>query len=337
MEIVERLEDIPNADRIKVAILKDLAWEIVVKAGELKPGDFCVFIQIDTILPNTLWSEFLQDKKNPSKPIRIRAIKMRGQRSQGLVLPIKLFPELAGQTLEQGLDITNLLGIKHYEKPIPLSVISGLARGSFPQEIPMTDEINIKSVPGIIEEIKGKKISITQKCDGTSVTFANIKGDIHVCSRRLSIKEGKESLYWEMFHKYNLSKIFEHNADLAIQAEICGPGIQKNPLGLAVREMFVFDVYDIKNQKYFDQDKLRAFCEENRLPGVPLIATLESTTLSLNELKELANSKYSGGQPAEGIVVRTEEVNNSKTLETFSGRSRLSFKVMNDDYLETEE
>ena len=51
---------IKNADNIEMA--KILGWELVVKKGEFKPGDYCVYFEIDSLLPNKSWSIFMESR-----------------------------------------------------------------------------------------------------------------------------------------------------------------------------------------------------------------------------------------------------------------------------------
>ena len=116
IEIIADIAPHPNADALDVA--KILGWQTIVKKGQFKVGDKVVFIVIDTILPDAPWSEFL--KKGDSK-IRLKTIKLRGQYSQGLTLPISVLEEHA-QSWQVGADVGGLLGIKKYEKEILSSV-----------------------------------------------------------------------------------------------------------------------------------------------------------------------------------------------------------------------
>ena len=45
---------------------------------------------------------------------RLRTMKFRGQISQGLLLPVSQFPEIP-QDAENGMDVTELLGVKKWE------------------------------------------------------------------------------------------------------------------------------------------------------------------------------------------------------------------------------
>ena len=111
-------EIVPHSGADKLEIAKILGWQSIVKKGEFKAGDKIVFVVIDTILPNAPWSEFLADRNNPEKPIRLRTVKLRGEYSQGLVLPLSVLPENV-QGWHEGADVSGALGIKKYEKEIP--------------------------------------------------------------------------------------------------------------------------------------------------------------------------------------------------------------------------
>lgn len=92
------------------------------------------------------WSAFME-KSN----WRVRTIKLRGQLSQGLIInPQNLTPEEMSQIYElpEGTaDVTKILGIEKYEKPLPTMTSSFKcpmnATGKFPQDIPKTDEARI--------------------------------------------------------------------------------------------------------------------------------------------------------------------------------------------------
>jgi RNA ligase (TIGR02306 family) len=77
------LRPIENADAIEVADI--LGWHVVVKKGEFKVGDLCVYCEIDSILPEREEFEFLRPRK-----FRIRTIKLRGQISQGVCFPLSV-------------------------------------------------------------------------------------------------------------------------------------------------------------------------------------------------------------------------------------------------------
>jgi RNA ligase (TIGR02306 family) len=88
---IYNLEPIDGADAIEVATIE--GWKVVVKKGEFKVGEQCVYFEIDSFLPegNPAW-QFLVDKQGREfegvRGHRLRTIKLRGVLSQGLALPI---------------------------------------------------------------------------------------------------------------------------------------------------------------------------------------------------------------------------------------------------------
>lgn len=83
VQVVKAIDEIPGADNIEVATI--LGWHVVVKKGEFKPGDLCIYIEIDSILPDKPEFEFMRSRK-----FRVKTIKLRGQYSYGLCFPISI-------------------------------------------------------------------------------------------------------------------------------------------------------------------------------------------------------------------------------------------------------
>ena len=105
VEKIVDIQPIDNADKIEVATV--LGWKVVIaKRDNFHVGDKVVYIEIDSKVPDRPEFEFLRDRK-----FRVRTIKLRGQYSQGLVLPMSI---LKGKDYEVGTDVTKELGITYY-------------------------------------------------------------------------------------------------------------------------------------------------------------------------------------------------------------------------------
>jgi RNA ligase (TIGR02306 family) len=333
IEIIKSLCPHPNADKLELAQV--LGWQVVVQKGIHKQGDKVVFIPIDTILPKCSWSEFLVDKENPDKPIRLKMKKLRGEHSAGIILPLSEFEPKNDQEVaydlkscEVGYDLTDNLGVKKYIKELPAH-LQGENVGDFPTHIcSKTDEDNGLSDLELVQKvISNNEVVVTQKIDGTSVTIIFENGEItQVCSRNLSKKETPNSAYWAAARKLNVVPGFTG----VIQGELAGNGIQKNPLRLDDRELFVFQVKNHEGN-YLNYQAMKGLCNvEFGCKVVPLVwegsfvgATVQE---ALNKLQELADQQfYTKDSPAEGIVVRPKE-----SLKQF-GRP-LGFKILNRNY-----
>lgn len=202
LQTVKHVRPIPGADNIEA--IGVLGWQCVAKKGEFREGDACVYFEIDSLLPEQPRYEFL--RQSSFKPdlgrFKLRTVRLRKQLSQGLALPVGLFPEAAG--LPIGSDLTALLGVEQYEPPIP-TFIAGDTR-TFRWSIPKTDEIRVQQDDehSFLAVLAGKPYSISLKLDGTSCTFIidPQSGEFHACGRNYSYKQTPEHAFWKVNERY---------------------------------------------------------------------------------------------------------------------------------------
>ena len=328
---IKYVKPIPDADSIETVGV--LGWEVVSKKGEFQPGDLCLFIEIDSLLPELPQFEFLRKScwNDSFKKYRLKSCKLKKQLSQGLALPTSVFPILAGLTA--GADVTELLGIEKYEPPIPAQ-IQGDAK-SFSWPISKTDEtrVQLDDEYGFIERLTGKPYYISLKLDGTSSTFLIDPKDetYHVCGRNYSYKESEHHKFWVLSRKYNIEQglrgYWNKGHRIALQAECVGPGIQKNPLGLSSHDLFVFNVVNIDTNHKLCLDDSQNIVESLGLKFVPIVDKGSSFSYTKTDLLEMAKGKYKthfhyakDSQDREGIVIR-------------SICGEVSFKAINNDFL----
>lgn len=319
-----------NSDNLELATV--LGWQVVVKKGEFKSGDLCVYIAIDSIVPDKPKFAFLKDKH-----FRIKPVRLRGQVSNGICFPLDIlgsgytFLNTDTPPYKEGEDVTDYLGVTKYEKPVPTQLV-GISIGMMPSYVKVTDELNIRSSPTILDELKGKSYYISRKDDGSSGTFFLKDGAFNVCSRRVHLAYDNNNGFWKMASKYDIEnhmrKYFDK--DVAIQGEVVGPGIQKNPLGLKEMELHLFNIYNIYDRTYMGFDMLKDFCSYSGIPMVDVIETGNEFSYSLEGLLKIANfTMYPNSSPAEGIVIRSKEYIFSPTVGGYLGG-----KVLNEDYKE---
>lgn len=319
---VSKIENADNLEKVKV-----LGWNVVAKKGEFEPGDYCFYIEIDSIVPPRPEFEFLRNKD-----FRIKTIRLRGETSQGIVFPISTFLLTADIPLAEGVDVTEILGVTKYEKPIP-PAMRGVMRGNFPGFVPKTDETRIQSVPDVLCELKNVVCYSTVKMDGTSATYIIKDGDFQVCSRNISFKltdENKGNIYIELGKKYDLeNKMKALGRNIAIQGEVCGPGIQKNRMNLPEIDLFVFNVYDIDNARYVDLGEMGDIVNGLELKSVPLVECFVFDFKTVDDILKYAEGNYKGtNNRREGIVIRPIQEMHSRAL-----KGRMSFKAVNNQYL----
>lgn len=313
---IKGLDPIAGADNIVKATV--LGWQLVVKKNEFCIGDLCVCVEIDSVLPDKPVFEFLR-KVN----FRIKTVRLRGQISQGICFPLEILP--AGIAIEEGQDVTEIMGVTKYEPPIPAS-LSGLMKGSFPSFIPKTDETRVQIMQESLTKHKGADCYITEKLDGTSVTYYIRDGIFGVCSRNLELQYDTGNTYCRMAEDLKVEeKLRNLGRNVAIQGELMGEGIQGNKLGLKNKQVFFFSLFWIDEYRFAGYDEWKQVFEDVlQLEHVPVV--MESYELSDNIETLLAmaerNSVLNKNIKAEGMVIR------SRCADTF-----LSFKAISNSFL----
>lgn len=243
---------IPNADTIECAVVEN-GWNVVVKKGDYQINDLAIYCEVDSWIPHEL-APFLSKGQEPReyngvKGERLRTMKLRGQISQGLLLPLKILSEkgmcpLAGNPV--GHNLTRQLNIQKYEPPIPAN-IGGDIKGHFPSFIPKTDQERCQNLYNeIFSEHYEEHYEVTVKLDGTSCTIYCKDGEIGVCGRNWELKETDNNTLWKCAHQQGIIGGLQTLCrNLAIQGEVIGEGIQKNQEKLKGQKFFVYDIYDI--------------------------------------------------------------------------------------------
>jgi len=328
IQVIKELSPINGADAILCA--KVLGWECVVKKSEFQVGDRCVYFEIDSVLPIAQWNDHL--RKEEGKKLRVRTIRLRGQLSQGLAMPLSIIP--LGE-YEVGQDVTQVVGVEKYEAVVPAH-LSGMAKGNFPAFLHKTDETRLQSEPRVLDEAisKGLVLVGTLKMDGTSFTAYRRNADFGVCSRNLDLKETEDNVHWKMARKLKLEEILRSEPrNLCIQGEMVGPGIQGNRMGLKEVDLYLFNLFDIDTGKYAGYNELVEFGKKHNLKVVPVVAQKDfgfGETTTVSKMLEVASAlNYDNGTPAEGIVWRS-------ACETYSEvlKGRMSFKTISNRFLE---
>lgn len=337
---IDEIRPIEGADAIECAVVG--GWTVVVKKGEFTVGDLAMYLEIDSFVPTAL-APFLTKPGHFAKTYsvtnedgtvttiegeRLRTVKLRGQLSQGLLLPI---PEDtikgAGILIADGLDVTDHLGILKWEAPVNAQ-LAGMARGNFPTAVPKTDQERIQNLTRELQKWTMDETTweVTEKLDGSSCTFfMDGEGEFHVCSRNLNLKQDEFNTFWKAAVHYNVESTMRTFGllNVAIQGELIGEGIQGNPYGIKGHEFHCFDIYDVKLGQYMKPNDRRATCEFMKIKHVPVIEKnwrlVENTTklLSIAEGKSVLNV----GTEREGLVFKNNKEHN------------VSFKAISNKFL----
>jgi RNA ligase (TIGR02306 family) len=245
-------------------------------------------------------------------------------------MPLNVFRDiLLTVELVEGLEVSDLVGVRKYEKPVPACLSGEIKYGNLPYSLSKTDESRLQNFPEVINELNGVESVISTKMDGASGSFIWKDNQFDVCSRNLTLKENIHNSFWKISYKYDLKHILAtFNRNVALRGEVCGPGIQKNPMGFSELTFCLFDIYDIDKRKYFNYEERMEFASEFEIPIAPIL-WVGKFNFTMKELEDMAeNEVYLTNQkPVEGIVVRPTVERRSAAMF-----SRLSFKVISKKY-----
>lgn len=325
---ISEIAPIPEADAIEVATVD--GWKLVVKKGEFSVGQLALYLEIDSWVPHEL-APFLSKGQEPRvyegvPGQKLRTVKLRGQISQGLLLPISTSVLIeAVVQMAQGttptstdpvllkmahdmlsgvngdlsqLDLTELLGIKKWEPEIPAQ-LAGLVKGAFPSFITKTDQERCQNlITEIFVDNVDAQYEVTTKLDGSSCTIYIRDGELGVCSRNLELKICDEnagnSLVRALYDNLLNVSLPLLGRNIALQGEIMGPGVQGNREQLKTTQFFVFDIYDIDTGRYLTPVQRHALVEVLRqtcptLQHVPIIAHSANLldTLGITNVEQL--------------------------------------------------
>ena len=339
LECVDNIMVHPNADQLEIACIG--GWNVVVKKEEFRTNDIAVFFEVDSFLPVEERYEFLRKgclRHNDGKDgFRIKTIKLRGQLSQGLLLPLSMFPELNSGDIAIGTDVSELLNVTKYDSSLGTVHLQGNAKGNFPAFIRKTDEPRIENLRKYITMYNDMLFEATEKLDGTSITVFMNNNEYGVCSRNIEYIPDDTTTYSIMARKLNMESLLrEINHNVAIQGEIVGPGIQKNRLKLDSLKFFIFNIFDIDHQRYFtpterlDFIRFYGMCEKTGIRHVPIIDhSIPIFHICDNHDKlinrSIRNSLLNPDVYLEGIVYKSCDRNAKGEV--------ISFKSLNNEYL----
>ncbi len=322
IRVISDIQPIEGADAIELAIVD--GWKVVVaKNVGHQIGNKVVYCEIDSFLPIEPEFEFLRKtsfkKMGEVEGFRLKTIKLRGQLSQGLLIPLddaiqvmkRRNGEVYTEMLEVGKDVSQLLGIQKYEPPIPAE-LAGKVKGLFPSFLRKTDEERVQNLKTEYEEWKNsdKTFYVTEKLDGSSATFY-IKDDVFgVCSRNLELLETEGNTFWKVARKLDLeAKMRNFGGDFSLQGELIGEGIQGNPYKIAGHSVRFFNVFDVEDGEYLSLHQFKFITEKLGLETVPILDESFKLPDTIDELLAYAENKsvLNPNFDREGVVIRSTD------------------------------
>ena len=342
---IDRIDPHPNADRLEIVRVYD--YTIVVGKGEFKPGDRAIYVPVDMVVPLTENWKWLHDDK--PKNCRVKAKKLRGIVSYGLIVPLQCEDWATGQ------DVSGEMGIVPYTPPEPKAQTNYRRYKEELNALPKyTDIENLQRYPGVL--IPMEPVYVTEKIHGCNARFGWIDGKWYVGSHRIVrravadrlgplrqayrwLRGWKEDvppdIWWKVAKQYGLKDKLKQFPGLVFFGEIYGDvqdlryGCRSGELRLAI-----FDIHGPRG--YWSWPEVVVLCDYLGLPIVPTISPVArlmdgrrvpTPAYSFDSLNEGPSLVPGANHLREGCVIRP--IN-----ERYDGRvGRVIFKLINPDYL----
>jgi len=209
----------PNADRLSIAKVRGKAWQCVFNKEQwgLNVGDVGegVYFPIDSVLPENLIN--VHGLEGMTHEGRIRTVRLRGEISQGLLLPfggdIPPAPE--------GSNLTDHLGIKKFEPVIPKELLGEVEEVAPECWKHYSGIENIKNFPNIFNE--GEEVVTREKLHGLNTTILKWEKRLWVSSHSWLLKFNKDNVYWKAVLPYAETLLEALEEGQQICGEVLGP------------------------------------------------------------------------------------------------------------------
>ncbi|MQY05249.1 RNA ligase (ATP) [Actinomadura macrotermitis] len=306
-----------NADALELAQIG--LYRAVVAKGRYVTGDWALYIPEGALVPDDLIEELgLTGRLAGSGRNRVKAVRLRGELSQGLVCVPKAVADVdLAAAHAQGRDFAAELGVTKWVPPIPVHMSGEVAAA--PDLVPWIDIEDVKRYPGIFEP--GEEVVATEKIHGTACAFTWAGGERYVSSKgfsakRMAIVHDPANLYWRAVEAHGVPAAAERIAErygvdrVGVFGEVFGAGVQDLAYGATGRGerpgYAVFDVAVGEPARWLDAGEVAEVLADVGLPMVPVLYQGRYDEAALMELATGRESVSGNAEHLrEGLVVRT--------------------------------
>jgi len=304
----------PNADRLDIAMVENMAYQVITAKGNFKIGDLAFYFPIDSVIPSSFIDEFGIRNYYCKK---LRAAKLRGIFSEGLLIPVG--DNFTGNV---GDDYTEYFGVTKYEYPIPRGMSGEMESPIGHYKFPSPE--NLKRYKDVL--IEGEEIVVTEKLHGTNFTvLVDAEGITKIGSHNYFWKNSEANKTLVYIRAYNENEAL-HKLPPSTQVfgEIYGVQDIKYGLNNGKIQIALFAVR--RDGKFLNYSDFVDFCEEFNLPRVPLLYIGGYTWQAVSQFNN-ADSVTSPTCMMEGVVVQPI------VERTHPEIGRVVLKLISDRYL----
>lgn len=200
---------------------------------------------------------------------------------------------------------------------------------------PRSDEENAQKVYSKIVTNHGRENYYkSEKMEGQNITFYLLqsstffglfkKCNFGVCSRTRNLITDDGSDFWKTAKDLDAeTKLRKFGKNIFVRGERCAPKLQNNIYGFDCNKFFVFDVYDLDEQRLYTLDEMIEFCNTYGFEHVPILDFNYTIPETVQEILNESNgySVFGNQVLREGIVIRKKD------------DPTISFKARSPEYL----
>ncbi|MEH0543375.1 RNA ligase (ATP) [Streptomyces sp. B21-105] len=306
----------PDADALELAQVG--LYRAVVAKGAYRTGEAALYIPEQSVLPLELVEELgLTGRLAGSRSDRVKAVRLRGELSQGIVCRPKALADVdLARAAADGVDFAERLGIVKWVPPIPPTMNGDVEAA--PELLPWVDIENIQRYPGIFEP--GEQVVLTEKLHGSAclLTYVADEERVFVSSKgfgakSLALAEDPGNLYWRAVRGHGVPEAAARLAErlgarrVGIFGEVYGAGVQDLTYGAdGRRETLGYAVFDVSAEI---DGTIRWLDAEQLLSGeLPLVPRLFEGPYDSARVLEIASGRETvsgrGLHLREGVVIR---------------------------------
>lgn len=285
---IEQVRKHENADSLSITEVD--GCPVIFKTTDFQEGDLAVYVPVESAVPVDGPFAFLATKEG-QKTSRIKAKKLRGVFSMGLLMPLSVLKlegpgGVSAATVSQelgnmvGHDVSHLLNIVKYVEPEKNLPLGAGQRDKHPPDsstAPVYDIESHRKYKRVF--VVGEEVVITEKIHGCNARFVwrQAEGEdaprLFVGSRSYFNKESEDNIWWKVARKYDLAAKLSLYPDYVLYGEIYGQvqdlkygATPENPL------MFrAFDVYNKQMKRFLDWADFVAVTDAIGVPRVPVL------------------------------------------------------------------
>lgn len=308
----------PNADALELAQIG--LYRAVVAKGAYRTSDVAIYIPEQAVLPLALVDELgLTGRLAGKASDRVKAVRLRGELSQGLVCRPKALDGVdLVRAAAEGTDFAEPLGIVKWAPPVPPTMSGDVE--SAPDLLPWVEIENLHRFPDVFAP--GEPVVLTEKLHGTACLVTHLADQDRTLvsskgfgAKGLALREDPRNLYWRAVLGHGIPAVAARLAErlgarrVGLFGEVYGAGVQDLAYGANARveDGLGFALFDLCAEidgrvRWLDPAEVLE-------PGeLPLVPRLYSGPYDLDTVLALASGRetVSGRELhlREGVVIR---------------------------------